>query len=989
MMRFNHRLLLEASAVAMALVAAPAAQADGFGAGLGLLPAPAPTPAPAPSPADGNVQTTNSGAIKPLYRNIRGFYRNIRGFWGDVNPFYRNIRGFWGDVDPFYRNIRGFWGAIDPATMATTAGAPLYSGIGPFWEDLGGQWEAVAADWQPGGDYAGNEARYAHVSANLNTLVNTSEKFWGDAVAKKTGKSFKSGFADPLFARFGVDPNDPASLAKLSANEQSHLFIDWYDGLMEFSGTDHVDWWMKSVNWTPRLTQTQGGGSDAVIGLVDFFVAADNDIKSKLIYSGGVSNFTNGHGSGVGSLIVASHDGKGIMGIAPNAKVAAYNPFDSSGSTDWDTVKVGIRAVTNAGASVVNLSLGVPGTTLSPEWGRIFRDPAIKLLNAKSVFVIAAGNDGVTQTGNLDFTGATDTPFIVVGSVGPDNQISEFSNRPGTTCLTNGPTLVGCSALNGLLGRGNVSLMSRFIVAPGELILVSDGQGGVIRESGTSLSAPIVAGAVALIQDRWPWLKKTPSDVDDIILKTAKDLGAPGVDPVYGVGLLDVEAAQSPLNYDALTFYQYDGAKVSKVEARSLKGKGIQSSWEAKGIYLTAFEQLANSQRDFLIPLSSRLVGTMKDGEYFQDFVYNAMASWLNGPSKLSDGPRGYGFSNVQRVGDVTKLGNWRMSLSGRMTDGFEVRGGYRRPHLTSAVSLTNAEGSLGFAFGSGDGAVMLGGGNGFAMTSDFDPYSGGVNPLLGFASGGSHVSASIGLSPRVAISFGTTQQERSRRRDLFDVTDPSDRLQLQGLERYRSQASNMRVDYRASDKIGFSATYTRLAEPNALYGVRSLDPQDFSGGNVTDGVTISANWQLGESLAMFGSVTGSRAHSAGNRGALRITDEGVLGSAFQVGVAKSRLLGKEDRWRITVAQPLTIERGKMEFDTVGVVERETGKIGRLTQRVDIANTGRRRLVAEGMYGTPLLNGHADVSLFGRTELRSVDANTPELMVGTRAQLTF
>ena len=67
--------------------------------------------------------------------------------------------------------------------------------------------------------------------------------------------------------------------------------------------------------------------------------------------------------------------------------------------------------------------------------------------------------------------------------------------------------------------------MNRFIVAPGELILVSDGKGGVTRMSGTSFSAPLVAGAIALIHDRWPWLKKYPRDVAKILLESATDLG--------------------------------------------------------------------------------------------------------------------------------------------------------------------------------------------------------------------------------------------------------------------------------------------------------------------------------------------------------------------------------------------------------------------------------------------------------------------------------
>jgi subtilisin family serine protease len=61
--------------------------------------------------------------------------------------------------------------------------------------------------------------------------------------------------------------------------------------------------------------------------------------------------------------------------------------------------------------------------------------------------------------------------------------------------------------------------------------------------SGTSMATPIVAGAAALLEGRWPALKARPATVADILLNSATDIGARGVDPVYGRGLLNVERA--------------------------------------------------------------------------------------------------------------------------------------------------------------------------------------------------------------------------------------------------------------------------------------------------------------------------------------------------------------------------------------------------------------------------------------------------------------
>ncbi|MCG8472444.1 MAG: S8 family serine peptidase [Desulfobacterales bacterium] len=61
---------------------------------------------------------------------------------------------------------------------------------------------------------------------------------------------------------------------------------------------------------------------------------------------------------------------------------------------------------------------------------------------------------------------------------------------------------------------------------------------------GTSYSAPFVAGIAGIVKSKFPEL--TPADVANILLETAKDVGAPGTDAVFGRGLVDLENALSP-----------------------------------------------------------------------------------------------------------------------------------------------------------------------------------------------------------------------------------------------------------------------------------------------------------------------------------------------------------------------------------------------------------------------------------------------------------
>lgn len=967
------------------------------------------------------AQTTSVSAkpIDPLYRNLRPWYRNLRPWYRNLRPWYRNLRPWDGAstetvirTDPFRGDIAKFWGRTDPVARSAAAGAPSYTGLAPFWDALDTKWQETAPLWERAGSFEANSAAYGTIASGLRDLVATSKTHWGSAVAARTGKSFEAGFADPFFARFGINPNDAASLARLDAIDQSRMYVEWYDGLMGFSGNDHVDHWMSTINWTPRLTQTQGGGSQATIGLVDFFVAGDADLKSKIVYAGGVSTFSSGHGAGVLSLIAASHDGKGVMGIAPNALIAAYNPFDANGEAGWADVTRGIVEVTKerlfAGTTaargaaprtgVVNLSLGVSGWTLHPEWRNVFRNSAVDSVKDHTVYVIAAGNDGVAQPRNIDMDGALDSTFIVVGSVDPNGVISSFSNRPGTACLTKGSECKISSPTRGQPGeqlKESGLLMNRFIVAPGELILVSDDAGGVTRQSGTSLAAPLVAGAVALIHDRWPWLKNKPRDVAKAILDSAKDLGAPGVDPVYGVGLLDVEAAQSPLNFGALKIYLMSGDAKSgtktEVSAISFANPTFRQTWEARGMFFSAFEKLDADERDFLIPLSSRLIGTTRNGEYFQDFVFNRMIDWATsgGTTGLAETRAVASFSDVRRTPALGDSSSWQVAVSGRLAGGYATRESFRPFRLRSTVEVIAPNNAFSLSFGDGDGALMVGATGGFAMNSDFNPVTGGANPLLGFASGGAHMAARTAVAPGLTLAVGATQQRRSVQDDLRDALQGQNPQLARQVGGYESSALNVRMDYAATSWLGLSASMTRLDENNAFLGIRSLERSDLAGGTVTDGMSLGVDARVGGGFALSGTATFARSRSASDNASLRIGDGGALSSAYQLGASKLGVMTKSDSLRVTVAQPIHVEQGSLDFSSVAVIDRETGERGVVTQRLDIGQTQRRRLVVEGLYSLPIMEGSGAVSLFGRGELKRTDAPVPSLMIGGQARVSF
>ena len=113
---------------------------------------------------------------------------------------------------------------------------------------------------------------------------------------------------------------------------------------------------------------------------------------------------------------------------------------------------------------------------------------------------------------------------ILVGSVDKNNVRTPWSNIPGDI-LTN----------------------TTWIMAPGVDVLAAAAfwpDGGYIHATGTSFSAPIVTGAVAELQDRYPQLRNNPAGTKNAILTTATDLGPRGVDAmIWSWGLLNIPRA--------------------------------------------------------------------------------------------------------------------------------------------------------------------------------------------------------------------------------------------------------------------------------------------------------------------------------------------------------------------------------------------------------------------------------------------------------------
>lgn len=236
---------------------------------------------------------------------------------------------------------------------------------------------------------------------------------------------------------------------------------------------------------------------------------------------------TEGHGTAVSSLIAGAYNNSGIVGIAYDANLISVKVGNSSSLNITDAID-GARLAAERGATIINQSFET-STVLKNTYINSYKE----MLGANVSFVTAAGNRGkscliasecnqIAIVPSLIGSSRNNLPgaYIVVGALNSNNtDIASYSNRAGIT-------------------------KDYYILAPGTVGV--DALGDTTKTmQGTSFSAPIVSGTMALLQQKWPRL--SGSQQAQILFKTADDMGVAGVDDIYGWGKLNINKAFSPV----------------------------------------------------------------------------------------------------------------------------------------------------------------------------------------------------------------------------------------------------------------------------------------------------------------------------------------------------------------------------------------------------------------------------------------------------------
>lgn len=209
-------------------------------------------------------------------------------------------------------------------------------------------------------------------------------------------------------------------------------------------------------------------------------------------------------------------NGYDYVGIAPEANITTSQDMNISAST----------AAASGHYDIVNLSLGDHGQPYTFDIHNKYNSGNVSRwipeIHENTLVVKSAGNRGdnclIGGTCSIDSIDLVTSPdsdnVLIVGAVDRNGNMYHYSNKAGNT-------------------------KDNYVVDHSEYTSQNQAFGG------TSASAPTVSGKAAIIKSKFPSL--TGSQLANVIKTTADDLGAPGVDIIYGHGRVNLTRALSPV----------------------------------------------------------------------------------------------------------------------------------------------------------------------------------------------------------------------------------------------------------------------------------------------------------------------------------------------------------------------------------------------------------------------------------------------------------
>jgi len=686
-------------------------------------------------------------------------------------------------------------------------------------------------------------------------------------------------------------------------------------------------------------------GTGVIAGVVDSGIDVDSPEFAGKIHpqsadfagSRGLQD-EGGHGTAVSSVLLGAKNDLETHGVAFGATLLVLRTDTAGTCADTDPDKGCThndnniaRAVDRAvavGAKVINMSLGGSPMNLT------LRAAVDRATAAGVVFVISAGNefdDDPAVAVNPDPMAmiALDPiargQVLIAGATDSTQQISAFSNRAG----------------NG---------QNYYITALGVRVRAPDENGTQFLWSGTSFSAPIVAGAVALLAQAFPNL--TGAQIVDLLLRTTTDLGAAGTDAIYGRGELNLARAFQPQGQQSIA-----GTPIPvPTGSTGALGGPMGDAGAGQGPQSVILDSYGRAFRaDFsgtLLAAKSapKLAPALSMGTETRVAANPNLAVTLSvanrrdgvGPDRLDLSPRERSQARAIAGSVIAKLGNDRQVAlgiarsSGALIDQMAIE------RATSFIAADAAQESFGF----------------FSQPSSAFAYR-------------QHIAG-----------FGLTVAGESGDVRLWQefAGDPL-RSRYRG---YGYRLAHVGFD-RDLGALRLKLSGTMLDERETILG---------GGTNMWTGETGARSWfaDAGTTLSLGSDW---RVEANYRRGWTRIAAAGLRDSAdwlesdaWSADLTRVGVFSLRDSLSLRVAQPLRVHGGGLNLTLPTGYDYSTLQASFGRQFVSLSPTGQERDI-EAAYATPFAGGYLSANAFWRTEPGHIEAAPDDLGVALRFNRKF
>ncbi len=274
------------------------------------------------------------------------------------------------------------------------------------------------------------------------------------------------------------------------------------------------------------------------------------------------------HGTHVGGIAAGSRDGGAMHGVAFNAQIISAengDPGPEDGivlGNDGAVYQAGWNNLVASGARIINNSWGIGITEKFDKGGYDPAYPHFTVNDAQKQFdqikQILGTKPGGAYQGAID---AARSGVVTIFAAGNDYNLNNPDAMAGLAYFVPdiAPNWLSVASLQDPTNSGDYSIStfssrcgytaSFCVSAPGTRVYssviagtgVDDLTTGYANKSGTSMAAPHVAGSVAVLMERFPYLNG--AQVADVLKTTATDMGAPGIDALYGWGMINLGKA--------------------------------------------------------------------------------------------------------------------------------------------------------------------------------------------------------------------------------------------------------------------------------------------------------------------------------------------------------------------------------------------------------------------------------------------------------------